>query len=198
MSLQQLFDDVVAHARTQRKISNKAIRIDHIDTTMCQYRSADGLKCFIGALIPDDLYQASFEDQCVEEILRMSKELKSYFKTKYDLMECTFIIATRHLQIIHDCSPVSDWDESFAAFAEREKLQYPPQEITEAINKGDLVVNKESVNSYSSVMQFDRILDGLVRVIPIIDGELYTTASYFELDDIRLATPEEITEGRRL
>ena len=50
---QTVFNIVMQHLRTQGSRS--------INGTKCAYRSLDGLKCAIGALIPDDAYYPELE-----------------------------------------------------------------------------------------------------------------------------------------
>lgn len=53
MNKQEIFDKVATHLLTQNKKSSTTIR--------CWYRSPEGLKCAIGCLIPDHLYDKSIE-----------------------------------------------------------------------------------------------------------------------------------------
>ncbi len=55
MTDQETFDKVVKHLFTQGRRSTAP------DNGACMYRSADGLKCAIGVLIPDEKYDPSFE-----------------------------------------------------------------------------------------------------------------------------------------
>ena len=59
-TLQQTYDSVVEHLATQKRRSHN----DH----SCKYRSKDGLKCAIGALIPDSLYNPLLEGYSVGNI----------------------------------------------------------------------------------------------------------------------------------
>ena len=64
MTRQDAFDQIVAHMRHQRAFS-----IGHIDGQAadegeepgCRYRGDNGMKCAVGALIPDDLYSPFME-----------------------------------------------------------------------------------------------------------------------------------------
>ena len=62
---QKLFDAMLAHLRAQGKPA--VARLDMIDK--CLYRTDDGLKCALGALIPDELYQPGFELADTSEVL---------------------------------------------------------------------------------------------------------------------------------
>lgn len=54
MTNQEIFDTCLTHLRAQ---GQRALN----DRGTCQYRADDGLKCAIGALIPDDKYNPNFE-----------------------------------------------------------------------------------------------------------------------------------------
>ena len=54
MTRQEIFDKVVAHFAVQREGAAS-------EDGMCMYRTPDGRKCAIGALIPDEAYNADCE-----------------------------------------------------------------------------------------------------------------------------------------
>jgi hypothetical protein len=58
---QHAFDAVVSHLFRQGRRSYGTIGDG--EATMCLYRSSDGLKCAVGALIPDELYRPSMEGE---------------------------------------------------------------------------------------------------------------------------------------
>lgn len=55
---QEAFDTMVAHLRRQGKPS---VLTGGSSRIYCAYRGADGSKCAVGCLIPDDDYKPSFE-----------------------------------------------------------------------------------------------------------------------------------------
>lgn len=57
MTRQEIFDKVVAHFAVQREAA--------AEDGMCMYRTPDGRKCTIGALIPDEVYSQRLEDKSV-------------------------------------------------------------------------------------------------------------------------------------
>lgn len=61
MTRQEIFEKVVAHFAAQR-----AVAID--DYGNCRYRTGDGRKCAVGALIPDDAYSPNFENKSAEAL----------------------------------------------------------------------------------------------------------------------------------
>lgn len=62
-SLQDVFDRVVTHLRTQGKRA-------YSDLFGCMYRAPDGTKCAVGCLIPDEVYNKTWEGMGVSVILQ--------------------------------------------------------------------------------------------------------------------------------
>lgn len=60
MTRQEIFDKVVAHFAVQREVA--------AEYGMCMYRTPDGRKCAIGALIPDEVYSQRLEDKSVDTL----------------------------------------------------------------------------------------------------------------------------------
>ena len=58
MTNQQVFDTCLTHLRAQGRRSTDPI------SGFCMYRGPDGLKCAIGALIPDTAYHLGLENNC--------------------------------------------------------------------------------------------------------------------------------------
>lgn len=65
MRRQEIFDAVVEHFIQQG--APAVIRLTNGGVTCC-YRTIDGLKCAIGALIPDDLYVPEMEGESVSSL----------------------------------------------------------------------------------------------------------------------------------
>ena len=61
MTRQEIFDKVVAHFAVQREAA--------AEYGVCMYRTPDGRKCAIGALIPDEVYSKRLEDKSVGTLL---------------------------------------------------------------------------------------------------------------------------------
>ena len=68
---QQVFDDVLAHLRAQKTSAAN-------DSGWCVYRNAQGLKCAVGALIPDSFYDPAFEGSYTAE------DIVNYFGGDFD------------------------------------------------------------------------------------------------------------------
>lgn len=114
MNKQEIFDKVIQHARTQNKTAiNKQ--------NECVYRTKNGLKCFIGCLIPDDKYEPFMEGITISSILILDAiGIPNNQRTKQNL---SFL---RQLQIIHDGCPVDKWEEELQSFAKQYDLIYNP------------------------------------------------------------------------
>lgn len=109
-TLQQTFDTAVEHLAAQKRRS----RNDY----SCKYRSEDGLKCAIGTLIPDSLYDPILEGYTVENIweglsydaverpqtLQIKKKLVNYFNVTIDPQKHKLQYFLLQLQHAHDLS----------------------------------------------------------------------------------------------
>lgn len=90
MTKQEILDKVAAHFAIQRR---PAITVfGH-----CVYRGPDGLKCAIGALIPDDLYDPRFEGSPFDELYERRPEILKAISV--DPLDTEFLI---ELQCAHD------------------------------------------------------------------------------------------------
>lgn len=102
MDKQKVYNIIKAHAIKQNERA--------IDGVTCQYRSPDGLKCFIGAIIPDELYNPDMEGSNIESVLLYYPDFKEFL----GVPDLTFLI---QLQNIHDWSPVEDWIQELKLIA---------------------------------------------------------------------------------
>ena len=99
ISDQEAFDRVVEHLYTQKK---RSLINDHAKD--CCYRNPNGLKCAIGALIPDELYNPRMDTdgECgpsmsVSRLLREFPELEEHvpFDLAFQLQEAHDSLWTR-------------------------------------------------------------------------------------------------------
>ena len=118
---QDVFDQVVAHAREQRRKS--LVGGSGSDGSSCAYRGAgDHLKCFGGALISD------------KEMEELSIANNVAWKTTANHLNIhAHEELISNLQNIHDCFTVSQWDSRFSHTAGVHQLDYEPQHIDEAV-----------------------------------------------------------------
>ena len=120
---QKVFDIVKDHLLTQNAKST-APPINYSNDGYCLYRSNNNLKCAIGCLIPDELYNPELEYHDVKSILALSPKLQNYFSD-------TFGYATDEdddfldlLQHIHDIDSVEFWARSLKDFAQRNGFNF--------------------------------------------------------------------------
>lgn len=107
-TLQSAFDIVVKHARQQQ--------CQAMESDRCLYRSSTGLKCFIGALIPDELYDPKMEGYTVAGILNHPiTNIRQLFDANIDDAFLENFLTS--LQKIHDSNYVEHWEMWFDKFA---------------------------------------------------------------------------------
>ena len=109
MTNQEVFTKVKNHLLSQMKHSKNG--------ESCLYRGPDGLKCAIGALIPDDLYTPDLESNDIDHLLEICPEIASLFHgVDGELLA--------GLQILHDHQPPSQWSAELRAIAATYNLIY--------------------------------------------------------------------------
>lgn len=87
MEQQEVFDVVVKHLFTQRRQS--------MTGGYCAYRGAEGTKCAVGVLIPDDVYTEDMEEKCVDELRHQYHAVLPQFITDHSSLLLS-------LQNVHD------------------------------------------------------------------------------------------------
>lgn len=100
---QVVFDTVCEHALKQNERCKN-------EKNYCMYRNEHGMKCFGGALIPDDQYYPNMEGLTWDGLI--SRHYVSIENS--DLIE--------QLQIIHDTKPTKKWAESLRELGKSFKL----------------------------------------------------------------------------
>lgn len=81
MTAQEIFNRIAEHLRTQGRPSLS-------EENDCLYRGPNGLRCAIGAIIPDYKYRRSFEDRTINTlILRHFPRWKKHEDLLSDLQE---------------------------------------------------------------------------------------------------------------
>lgn len=103
MSYQRAFNKVYKHLMKQNR------RCENIFG--CLYRGPGGMKCAIGVLIPDSLYNPSFEGDKIHVFCPGLSVRRKEFYTK--------------LQKIHDDWPIRQWDSALKDLAHRYNLKVP-------------------------------------------------------------------------
>ena len=115
MDAQEILNKIVTHAAKQNA---KALKGSH-----CRYRCDSG-QCFVGALIPNELYDIAMEDLRVKAIIDQFPKLKSVILPS-NLTESSASQFLEDLQHIHDRHDVTDWQDSLTHFAMSYKLAMP-------------------------------------------------------------------------
>jgi len=119
---QSVFDKVATHLLTQNCKS--------VEDGACLYRAPNGMKCAIGALIPDELYDPVFEGQAVFAFFNKSKtEYKALKEILFPSGETCFSTQQECedfytiLQRIHDEDPIDLWKDALCNFAKKWDLK---------------------------------------------------------------------------
>lgn len=110
MTKQETFDRVVQHLRQQAAKAEDS-------NGGCMYRTPDGKRCAVGALIPDELYRPAFEG------FRIGGEnpvtaLMEHLGHSLPLL--------RDLQRLHDNGDVREWETELECVAKKHRLRYTP------------------------------------------------------------------------
>lgn len=117
MTNQELFDRVVIHARAQKRKAE--VEIDcggGLTKKSCRYRTPDGRKCFIGALIPDEKYSQKLENHTVAlQDVRNAAGITS-----------EQVVLAENLQMLHDSEGILNWERGFRNIAKTYNLTYTP------------------------------------------------------------------------
>lgn len=104
---QEIFDKVCAHLLTQMKRS--------VDCRgLCVFRNSEGLKCAVGGIIPDEIYDSAFEH---EDLITELIGERHLFSKKY-------IGLLRKLQEIHDLDEPENWERELEIYANIHRLKF--------------------------------------------------------------------------
>ena len=120
MNIQEIFDLVVEHALKQKKQS-----YDNL-LEMCKYRGPSGTKCFVGFLIPDELYFGEMEGKLISVVLEEFPKVAEYLlgnninpelkKKKRCLLE--------DLQELHDNYMPNRWKDELEGLSVQYELKW--------------------------------------------------------------------------
>lgn len=113
---QELFDKVVAYARTMKTRARNNV------TGTCYYREPNtGNRCFIGHLIPDDEYKSEWDSDYTP-----SSGMQVMNALGLCDMDSRFGFLANALQVVHDTILMQDWETAFADMALDYGLAYTP------------------------------------------------------------------------
>ena len=110
MKKQEVFDTVARHLLTQKRRSY----VNNEGAELCCYRGPRGLKCAVGALIPDELYSKDLEGLAVGSgpVAIVCKQL--------GIVRHLNLLAD--LQDLHDDVPTDRWYDRLLGLATRHRL----------------------------------------------------------------------------
>jgi hypothetical protein len=121
MNNQEAFDIMVQHLRNQGKQSRL------VNSTICAYRTSDGLKCAVGALIPDEMYSNKMEMIGIYNLVVNSND----FSELGELFTNINLELLSEMQNIHDSIVRPDrWERRFRLLAKKYGLKYTPPETS--------------------------------------------------------------------
>ena len=111
----ELFTKVQAHLLAQNKKSTSCIDGEDV----CCYRGADGLKCAIGAVIPDDRYAPELEGSL--HAMKLRAMLLELFQIDPNNSEDSnyFLTLAAKLQGIHDFNSTTRWKALLTELGEK-------------------------------------------------------------------------------
>lgn len=112
VSKQETFDAVARHLHAQ---GEKAV--DAYGD--CQYRTGSGLRCAVGALIPDDAYSVEMEENGIRSEYFRNTRLGAELNVTERLMsELGHDLSLLHsLQTMHDFAEVTEWPDRLRSIA---------------------------------------------------------------------------------
>lgn len=134
MTRQEIFDKVVLHAHQQNRKSVAGVPEGGIGgiEEKCLYRGPEGTKCFVGALIPDELYHPRLESHGVfsndvRQVLTEAGVIPEAFGVgDPSFSNIDAIGFLREIQLIHDNMFVTSWPRHFQNLATKHGLTYNP------------------------------------------------------------------------
>jgi hypothetical protein len=120
MKPQEIFDKVVRHLFKQNKKCTCPSVVAGVPGS-CLYRGENNTSCAIGSLIPDHLYDVSFENRGIRSLM-LKEEISDYFGIENEIFLSS-------LQGIHD-----DADINFAGNFNRGSLHYALKNTADTFN----------------------------------------------------------------
>ena len=95
MTEQDIFDKVAEHLLTQKEKAQDSCEV-------CRYRTANGAKCAVGCLIPDNNYKKTIEGFPTQSVWKEMMVMIPGLQDSHMRLLTT-------LQIVHDSIPVDKW-----------------------------------------------------------------------------------------
>ena len=113
-SEQEVFDYVIGHLSSQGK---QSIRMEEFE--FCAYRGANGAKCAVGVLIPDEFYNDGMEGDCVDGLIENFPR------------ECLITGIIKHKNILNSLQNMHD---SLSTWQNQDSFSYEAQRIADLYN----------------------------------------------------------------
>ena len=126
MNKQEMFNLIFCQALKQGERSLRNLQDDPLqgNSDSCAYRGLNGKRCFIGFIIPDELYSPAYEKHSVCELFEMSGELSDLL-TPSDMSTYDAVNFLSQLQGIHDSTSPEIWEENLEKLAAQHDLEVP-------------------------------------------------------------------------
>jgi hypothetical protein len=122
MNMQETFTAIATHLLTQMKRSSD--RPDDLGEG-CLYRSPDGLKCALGAIIKDEFCDPALEDWSLSREQVKTAVQKSLDVPNYEVFTIDYKKMLQACQNVHDNYWPSRWREELTLIANQFKLEMP-------------------------------------------------------------------------
>lgn len=124
LTMQDIFNG--AYIQAQRKI--KCVSSPSYETAgNCLYRNLQKECCFIGALIPNELYNSDMENRKGNRVLIQANLLPEIDRLSEDSVSSYYDYESfiTQLQKVHDSFPIETWNGALTRIAEQYNLQVP-------------------------------------------------------------------------
>jgi len=116
---QAIFDRVVGHMLVQNEKSLAMIE----DRLLCRYRGPRNLRCGIGAIIPDNIFESTMEFSRIAVLLH-TPDANTRLREHFEIENSEDIAFLTVLQSIHDSVAVENWMNQFEVFAKTYNLRW--------------------------------------------------------------------------
>jgi hypothetical protein len=118
MTPQEVFTQATEHLRKQNAIS-----VDACNDSA--YFGINNFKCPVGIFIETSEYSSDMEYHTVRDLIRAHDDKKLALSTRlYDLIK-EHLSLLDHLQLMHDATPIDQWEKELQVIATHFKLELP-------------------------------------------------------------------------
>jgi hypothetical protein len=133
VNLQEAFNKIWERAKDKTK-AQEVVCMDGLMTTDCMFRTADGKKCFIGVLSPDEKY-APWMDWRGPRPLQYAAiaSLRAVLREIGMCVDEGEYRALLDVQYIHDTTPPEHWEERLRTYARNNHLTIPEENTNAAV-----------------------------------------------------------------